>query len=533
MQGTGWWTKRLAMAVLVAGLGLASCSSGDGSDGAGRSGGSTTTSTVADDGKAEDVPAVKEHPTFTEGDCWWPRPENAPTDLTITCGTVEVPSDRSDPDTPMLHLAAVRLHRASADASAPPLVYLHGGPGGSALVGGLGGLPALDVLADHDLIAYDQRGTGLSTPSLNCPEKEEAILDALGAAGRWDDEYAANRKAVQACYERLSTTEGVQLDDYDTPASVEDLESIRIAMGVDTWDVWGVSYGTRLGLAYARTHPEPIRSLLIDSVYAPNVGGVERARSLPGGAVDRLAAACAEQPACASADGDVSAELSKAEAAFDADPAELSGTFDLDGTPTTRDFVLTGPDVRAGMFAALYDSDLIPALPGIIHGLANGDRSILPTFISTGVPRLTDLTEGAFYSVECADNGPLLDPDAQAEALADPGEDGLIALGTAEAFCDVWPVEAVDPSFNEPVTADVPTLVIGGTLDPITPYPESKAQAERMPDATFMTVPGGGHGPGGDNDCTRSARTAFWQDPSLPDGLPACVAALTMPTFGT
>ena len=179
MQGTGWWTKRLAMAVLVAGLGLASCSSGDGSDGAGRSGGSTTTSTVADDGKAEDVPAVKEHPTFTEGDCWWPRPENAPTDLTITCGTVEVPSDRSDPDTPMLHLAAVRLHRASADASAPPLVYLHGGPGGSALVGGLGGLPALDVLADHDLIAYDQRGTGLSTPSLNCPEKEEAILDAL------------------------------------------------------------------------------------------------------------------------------------------------------------------------------------------------------------------------------------------------------------------------------------------------------------------------------------------------------------------
>ncbi len=533
----GWAVvARTTVVVLLAfALVLASCSADDGSDGSdgsdGAAGGDTTTRASDGDAASGSEAGVEEDPTFVEGDCWWPRPENAPEDLTIACGTVEVPADRTDPDTQMLTLAAVRLHRESADASAPPLVYLHGGPGGSALVGGLGGLPTLDLLAERDFITFDQRGVGYSTPSLNCPEKEEAILDALGEAGSWDDEYAANRDAVAACYQRLTDDEGIDLDDYDTPASVADMESLRQAFGVETWDVWGVSYGTRLGLDYARTHPEAVRSLLIDSVYAPNVGGVERTVALPSEAIGRLAAACASLPECAAAYGEVEEVLAEAVAAFDADPEALTASLAVNEEEISRDFVLTGPDVRAGMFAALYESDLIPLLPGIIKALASGDRSIIPTFISTGVPRLTDLTEGAFYSVECADDGPVRDADAEAKALADPGGDALVALGTAQAFCDDWPVESVDPSFKEPVVADVPTLVIGGTLDPITPYAESEEQAERMPDATFMSVPGGGHGPGGDNDCTRSARTAFWEDPTLADGLPTCVAELTLPPF--
>lgn len=526
----GWAVVVRASAVVLLALALVltSCSSDEGSDGAaeGPSGAGATTTSVGD-GEAA---AVEEDPTFVEGDCWWPRPENAPEDLTISCGTVEVPSDRTDPDTDMVTLAAVRLHREGADGDAPPLVYLHGGPGGSALVGGLGGLPTLDLLAERDFITFDQRGVGYSTPSLNCPEKEEAILASLGRADSWDEEYGANRAAVSACYKRL-TGDGIHLDDYDTPASVADMESLRQAFGVETWDVWGVSYGTRLGLAYARSHPEAVRSLLIDSVYAPNVGGVERTVALPSEAIGRLAAACASLPECTAAHGDVEEDLAGAVAAFDAEPEVITASLAVNEKEVTRDFMLTGADVRAGMFAALYESDLIPLLPGIIEALASGDRSIIPTFISTGVPRLTDLTEGAFYSVECADDGPVRDPEAEAQALADPGGDALVALGTAQAFCDVWPVESVDPSFKEPVVVDVPTLVIGGTLDPITPYSESEAQAERMPDATFMTVPGGGHGPGGDNDCTRSARTAFWQDPTLAEGLPACIAELTLPPF--
>ena len=513
----------LAMAVaLVAGA----CSSSD-SDSA--SGSTTTQAKKATSTTETTAPVVvKETPKLTPTDCWWPIPTETSdgkplTGVTITCGTVEVPADRTDAKTKMITIPVARIHKTGAPADAVPTVYLHGGPGGDALVTAPTGLMGLDSLAERDVITYDQRGSGRSTPSLNCPEKEEATLDALSAQKPWSEELATNRKAVQACWDRLSG-QGIDLSDYNTPNSVADMETIRAAYGVDTWNVWGASYGTRLGLAYAREHPEQVRSLLIDSVYSPDVGGVERSQSLPVGAIDRLVEACDAQASCKAAYGDLQEKLDKAIAAFDAKPESVTGTVEVDGKEQTRTLQLTGPDVLAGMFAALYDSTIIPSLPGVISGLAAGDRSIIPAFVSTGVPRLLDLSEGAFYSTECADSGRLLDEKKAAAALKDPGDLSLVALGTAETFCQDWPVTHVPASFNEPVTVDVPTLVYGGTLDPITPYEESKAQADRMPDARFVSVPSSGHGAAKFDECTQAARDVFWNDPKAK--LPMCTEAI-------
>lgn len=476
-------------------------------------------------------PPVAEDPTFVPTDCWWPVPTaDVPAGSSVTCGTVEVPSDRQDPNAEPIQLAVARFHREGSPPDAVPTVWLHGGPGGDALVAPPDSFLRMDSLDQRDTITFDQRGSGRSTPSLNCPEKEEAVLDALGAADSWAKEFAANRKAVQACYERL-VADGVDPNDYDTPASVADLESIRRAFGLDQWNIWGASYGTRLGLAYAREHPDRVRSLLIDSVYPPHVGGVDRSQALPGGAIDRLAEACSAQASCEEAYGDLRDRLDAAVEAFDEKPEVVEGDVEVDGKTQHRTFTLTGSDVVAGMFAALYDSTLIPSLPGVIDGLASGDRSIIPAFVSTGVPRLIDLSEGAFYSTECADTGRLLDPVASQKALEDPGRYSLVALGTAEAFCADWPVDQVPASFNEPVTVDVPTLVYGGTLDPITPFAESKAQAERMPDARFVRVPNAGHGVAKFDDCTQQVRREFWADPS--SKLPACAASIEGNTFTT
>ena len=113
----------------------------------------------------------------------------------------------------------------------------------------------------------------------------------------------------------------------------------------------------------------------------------------------------------------------------------------------------------------------------------------------------------------------------------DPGRNALYALGTAEPYCAAWNVPYVPAAFQQTVTADVPTLVVGGTLDPITPFAESKAQADRMPNAKFLVVPGAGHGDVATDDCTRSARDRFWDDPTA--SLPTCVASLEAPAFAT
>jgi pimeloyl-ACP methyl ester carboxylesterase len=522
-------SRPLLAAALAVAL-LASCSSGDGGDDAAADDPASST-TAPSTTEAEAAPALPpvEASTFVEEPCWWELPDDAPAGVTVTCGTVAVPSDAADPDSDPVQLAVARVHGPEGDPEAEPVLSLHGGPGGDALSDAPTGLLALDILDQRDVITFDQRGAGRSIPSLNCPEKEEAILDTLAAADPWDVEYAANRDAVLACYSRLTEDEGIDLDLYDTPASVRDVEVLRETFGVEAWNLWGASYGTRLGLDYARTHPDRVRSLVIDSVYAPEVGGIERTKALPQGALDRLADACAAEEACAAAYGDLDPLLVDAAAAMDADPEELTATVTVGGEEVERSFVLTGPDVRAGLFAALYDSELIPVLPSVVAAVATGDRAIIPQFVGVGVPRLLDLSEGAFYSVECADSGRLLEgADVEAE-LAAATEDALIALNSAQVFCSDWPVEQVPESFAQTVTVDVPTLVYGGTLDPITPFADSEAQAAAMPDARFVAVPNAGHGAAGTNDCTRAARDGFWRDPAA--DLPACLDELEAPPF--
>ncbi|MGI8755835.1 MAG: alpha/beta fold hydrolase [Acidimicrobiales bacterium] len=512
---------RRGSVVVVVALALAAggCSS-SGSEGARTT---TTTGVTTPRGSTSvgDRPVGDKHPTFVKNECWWPRAAALPTDLTVTCGTVDVEANRTDKTASRLHLAVVRLHRKGADPKAPPIVNLHGGPGSDALstAPAADTLP-LDALKERDMILYDQRGTGRSTPSLNCPENEKATLAALGAADSWSVEFAANEAAAVACKKRL-VGEGIDLADYNTPASVEDLETIRKVFHIDTWNVAGRSYGTRLGLAYARAHPKTIRTLLIDSVYPPEVGGVARNTALPSEAFGRLSKACDAQPACRAANGNVEQQLAKAVASFDAHPETITGTVTVDGKDITQSYTLTGGDLRGGIFAALYKNDLIPQLPSVIAALAKGDRSIVPAFLSTGVPGLLQMSEGVFFSFECADSERNYG-EAGVEAMRkDPGGDELYALATAEPFCRAWDVPEVPAAFNQPVTANVATLVFGGTLDPITPYTESKAQADSMPNARFVSVPGGGHGDAAFDDCTKSARDGFWHDPKAK--LPACL----------
>jgi len=509
--------RRILSAVLAVGL-VAACSSGDdaGSEDAGGEPSTTSTSTAP----PEPAPAVASE--FVENECWWDLPDTHPDEVTITCGTVEVPSDPTDPDSEPFTLAVARAHHADSDPDAAPILLLHGGPGGSALGGALN-VGDGSLVADRDLITFDQRGSGRSLPSLNCPEKEEAILDALGTADPWEDEYAANRTAVEACYERLTVDEGIDLDLFDTPTSVQDMEVLRETFGVEQWNLWGGSYGTRLGLDYARTHPDRVRSLLIDSVYPPQVNGLERELQRVPTALQRLFDACAEDEACAGL-GDLGEQFDQAVAALDAEPEAVTTTVRVGGEDVERDFVVVGSDIGAGMFAAMYQTDLIPAIPTIIADLAAGGRAIIPLYVQTGVPQLVDLSEGAYISIECADSGTAIDDDEREELVADRSGDTLVALTTAMTFCDVWPVEPVDPSFSEVAVPDVPTLVYGGTLDPITPYTDSADQAAAMPDAVYVEVPRGGHGVAAFDECTRAVRAAFWDDPATP--LDPCTASI-------
>ena len=442
----------------------------------------------------------------------------------VTCGTLTVPESRAEPDGNKVVLPVVRIHSLAADAQPDPVVYLHGGPGIGTLRNGLLNRVKSPVLAKRDLIVFDQRGSGLAVPELSCPERKTAFLDALADPAPFADELESFDTALSDCYQRL-TKAGYDLDEYNSETDAADLADLRVAMGFDEWNLWGVSYGTRLALTEMRSFPEGIRSVVLDSVYPPSSGSADDTVRSGQRAFDALANGCSTDPACHLKYPDVKADLEKA--ADDLDAAPYAFDFTTDGE--TRTLHLTGNDAVAGLFNALYDTTLIPQLPAAIHDLAGGGRSLIPVIAQQGVPFVNQTSEGAQLSYECADNGARLDDSEVAGLRKDPGRAGLLLLVGWNLFCSKWPVRELPADYGKVVTSDIPTLVIAGEYDPITPPANSKAVADALTDSVFIQVPHGGHGPGPDTECSLGIYTRFWDDGTKVDT--SCVASIVAAPF--
>ncbi len=505
----------------------AACST---SGGAGDAGSSDTGSAAA----ASSAPATT--PTDVVGTHGEPAryepatcPMDVPPEVTVKvdCGYLSVPENRLDPKTRTIKLAVARLHSRSADPRADPVVRLEGGPGFPSLENVVG-YSKSKILDDRDYILWDQRGLGFSTPNLDCAETNEAIWqifstsDAPEAEGRVIDDSLARCKArVQA--------QGVDLDGYTTIQNAADLNDLRIGLGIREWNLQGGSYGSALAIEAVRNHPEGIRSVLLDSVVPPDepFGAVGRGESALR-AFGELYEECAAQPACTAKYGDLHALFDKAAAALDADPYRTTIPDPSTGQP--RPIAITGQDLWAGLFNAMYDKNLIPALPAAAQAIVDGNRGIIDQFAADGIPFAAGQYEAMTASVDCADRQRLLEPDALKPFLADHPELGsLLYVSTEETGCPKWGVKEVPASFNTLLGKDtkVPILVMAGRFDPITPPAGTKAVADAL-GTPLLLFPNSGHGAAGSSDCARGIWFAFMDDPATsPDT--ACMADLGPP----
>ncbi len=175
----------------------------------------------------------------------------------VTCGYLAVPEEHTNTASPTLYLAVATIHASSANPSGVPLVYLEGGPGGSALDGAE--ILWLDsrLTEDRDVILLDQRGTGYSVPTLNCHE-----YDRIPTLRQNDDEL------IEDCRNRLED-EGIDMTSVQQRPECRRHASAPLSPRLPEIDLLGVSYGTRLALTVMRDYPEGIRSMILDSVYPP------------------------------------------------------------------------------------------------------------------------------------------------------------------------------------------------------------------------------------------------------------------------
>ena len=438
-------------------------------------------------------------------------PFEIPSERSAECYTLRVPLDRDAPAQGVVELPIAVLHPAGA-ALREPVLNLHGGPGGRSFIHGANWF-ARALSQDGDLILFDQRGSGDALPNLDCPELEGGWFASFTATLAPEAELELMAEAVEACRDRLAAE--TDLDAYDTPTSARDVEDLRRALGIERWNLYGTSYGSRLALEIMRQAGERVDAAVLDSAYPPQLGDVEWMERGALEALPRLIEGCLAEASCGAQFPGLSQNLADAIVALDAEPYAAAAEDSMGGT---HELLLTGADMYAGLYNALYDPELIPNVPLLIAiaGIG-GNFNFLDLLAEQALPSLIREAEGARFSIDCADTGRLVDAQELSLSLAAHPELTTAYMGYAVPFCALWGVEPVPAAFNEPVVSDVPALVLAGEFDSVTPSWQGELTVETLSAGELLVFPGQGHAPSFRNECAAQIVRGFFVDQAVLD----------------
>ena len=426
-----------------------------------------------------------------------------------SCADFGVPADPAAPSGHQIQLSVARVAALSATPKADPLTILAGGPGQSAIDLYAALAPAFErIREDRDIILVDQRGTGRSSP-LRCPSDENLDLETA--------ETAELLKLVDECLAGLS--EDPRL--FTTSVAVTDLDRVRAALGIERWNVYGVSYGTRVAQHYLRRYPQHTRTVILDGVV-PAAMTLGPAIALDAqAALDRVFARCRDDSHCSQQFGDLETKFQAVAQRLAAGPVALQLTDPLSGEARAEQFSQLA--FNAAIRLLSYAADSVALLPLLIDRAYQGDFELLAAQASMA---LTDLTEALNYgmhnAVVCTEDAPFfdnIDDDALSETYL-----GTTQVETLAAICRRWPRGRLDDDLKQPVVSDRPVLILSGEADPVTPpaYGD-QVQASGLRNSLHVVVPGQGHGiaPVG---CAPRVMAEFVRQGSIADLAVGCLA---------
>lgn len=443
----------------------------------------------------------------------------------VRCGMLRVRENPANPKSRTIELA-VAIVEPKLGKGIDPVVMIHGGPGGGDFKSYRFRLN--EPFGPRTLVIFDQRGVGNSRPSF-CPELGDAIFEASVRGLSADAETAELVLAHRRCHDRL-IAEGVDLEHYNTDATVADIEDIRTALGFETWKVYGISYGTAVGLAYLRDHPKRIKALVLDSVYpldAPPASDIvpRMMQSLA-----QLSASCARDPACKARFGNLETQFQEALEGLVREPLPVPP---LGATADWSEPVrVSAPAFLTVVQQLLYDAGAYPILPFLIERIAARDGEAFALLVDNFRERANGITHGAYAAVECYERFPFDSRDAFDIAAAPWPlvHDNMTLIARHFDICANWSEKAREP-MRMPGRTAVPTLVTAGSWDPITPASTSKRVAEEL-GAHYVELPFHGHGVRGDKACGQPIIRAFLDDPSRAPNA-ACTRSVRAPVFAT
>ena len=428
------------------------------------------------------------------------------------CGYLTVPEDRSRPDGPPVRLFYFHVEPVGSEPLPEPIATVGYEVGQTP---SYASVVAIAQNSSRELYVLDQRGTGHSEPSLACPEVDDR------AARLADEPLAAATEifaaAVTACRERLESA-SVRLDAYSLAASADDLEDLRRALGIPTWNLISWGSASRVLLEYLRRYPAHADAVVLsDGVQFPERDPVTGASDAFRDAFGALADACDADGRCGRRYPDLERALSEAVAALDESPKTVSANGSavvVDGAALLRvvRFLVSNRD--------LYRWTEVPSL---VYAALDGHVSHVAATLSLDpgmcvgylIQCQYPISLGAYLSAVCPDlavTGPEEAPYASAFDSADP----------YVAACAAWGIEP-EAAAREPVTTDVPTLVIMGAFDSFSPRDVVQSVTATMPAAKVAFLPQVGDDDPDSVQCIRLARNDWMRQPDDEPDFDACI----------
>jgi pimeloyl-ACP methyl ester carboxylesterase len=479
----------------------------------------------------------------------------------LQCATLDVPFDRSEPAAGSIALAVQRV-----PASAPRtgvIVLLAGGPGQPALPAFeelLAPLAQDPALRSFELVSFDQRGTGQSE-ELQCPPGDESLKGGLPSY-------------LGTCGTALGATRGF----YTSQESVEDLNSLREALGGTPLSLFAVSYGGRVAGMYAREYPQGVARMVLDSPTPPagaDALGTQRLHALRRVLDEGICGA----GACRSFSNDLYVDLTRALAKLRPGPLHariynahgrlqsvsvteaglLRLLFGLDLSQTTRELapaaIAAAARGNAAPLARLTHS-LQAEAPSSRLASALAETSLSTQALSSGrfgdgplataaPPIDSAISIALFASTYCLENelpwSSDSDPAGRAATLRDwlaslpvgataPFAPAAAAAGSAISPCMDWPATTPAPASPTGVSA-TPTLILSGDDDLRTPYEQDLELAAGYSDVRLLRVPDVGHSTVSTDQtgCARVAMIEFIATAQAPASCPGSREAQALP----
>ncbi len=454
----------------------------------------------------------------------------------VQCGHLLVHEKPGDARSRKLALKVVRVKQPGPDVQSDPVVFLNGGPGGgnletnrSAEMAVASFLDTSPWMSGRELILIDPRGAGGSEPDMTCERPPE-----------WN----RYQRHIKGFYVRCSIDlqkGDIDLTAYNSHTMVSDLETLRRVLGIRRWNLYGASYGSRVGQLYLQRHPDVVRSVVLEGVVPLATMTFERSPYIRLHEVlGKLEADCQSPSPC---DQDALTSFALRDLLIDRlsqTPAELlvSGNEPIRAlTGQTTALQRVSDQLLADiLFLALYRNDTRDLILKAIKELEDGAVDIgtdtafeALVYKAVAVARHSDdRSLGAHWSIHCNDYGETDFWSKPSDVHVPKWVERWLEAGKAADPCDYWPRDSANVIGPEPVTENIPVLLLSGDYDPVTPPEWAEMVASHLPNAHWFNFAKTGHYVT-ENFCAQRVMTQFLDKPEKrPD--PVCVSTMTIPT---